>query len=200
MKSVRIFFILAIAGLLFSCGDDHTQAQTGDSLPGNASPSGPSFVRVDSAGISIELESSLSPTMELDSSAFFQYQDYARELYLMISDEPKDEFISWSKKAKRFNESLPVVENLRETKLGFVRSSIAFKSDPGITAAQIGGMPASIISFSGKPAGMDVEIFYKIAFVDAGEKLYTVTIWTLDDRKAEHLASIDRMILSFRKK
>lgn len=199
MYSIRFLFLIFCGTILISsCGEK--PAEDKKDLP-QADTTKPKMQLnlVRGKDFSIAVGPRLSLTNELVPDAVLQYQDPENELYIIVTEENKIEFQAISRNEKKYDESKTVLKNFAIIKTEFTRKSIALKSEPGHIEAPIGGLPSEIIAFSGKPQGMDNDIFHKVAFIDTGEKIYTVMVWTLDDYKPQNLSMMDQMLYSFRK-
>lgn len=202
MYSIRFLFLIFFGTMLFSsCGENpekEKQKTKNDSAIVDVVPDSlMQYVR--GFDYSIQVGPRLSMTEALVPGAILQYQDYENELYIVVKEETKTEFDSIAHREKSYDETKSPLKNFAAIKLAATKKTMAMKAEPGQTAGEISGMKSEIVAFSGKPEGMDLDVFYKVAFIDFGDKFYTVTIWTVDNYKSKNLAMMDRMLFSFRK-
>lgn len=194
----QFFFFCGLVLLFCSCEEKPAEEKK-VSLAADSVPANIVMQSVCGTEFCISVSPKLSPTNKLDTSAVLQYQDYASELYLIVTEEKKTEFAAHARSEKFYDENKSVIENFCDYKTPIVHQTLTLKAGPGKTKGKIGGMDTEVVSFAGKPAGMELDVLYKVAYIDAGEKIYTIVVWTLDSYKSKNLEMMDRMLYSFRK-
>ncbi len=147
---------------------------------------------------SLEVPKFMTVSKELNDEASLQYQNTEEELYVIVIDEPKDEFVKVFKKEKGWDDKMTVAENYRRVQVASMKSGIKMKGKPVITATKASDVAVEIVDFSGRVKGVDFPIFYKTGFLECEGFVYMIMTWTLDSKKAFHNQDMEKMIKSFR--
>jgi hypothetical protein len=157
-------------------------------------------ITVGSGGYKIGIPNHMVSSTELNDEASLQYNDLAEELYIIVIDESKTEFIKTFTDDPEFpyDDKLTPEKNYRMNQMHSLTGRMNLRGTPEIEKATINGLDAEIVSFVGTPSTVDLEIYYKLAFIEGTKKLYMVMTWTLADRKATHEAEMNQMLQSFK--
>lgn len=173
--------IAAIALLLLVSCDDEEKTQT---------------VKIDGKYL-LEIPSYFTKAKGLNEDASLEYKNAIRELYVVVIDEDKaalQKMIDENELYDVYPSNLGgymklVTENFEK---GFSLDTLPVAKD-----IKINGLPAKVMSFEGKVAGIP-KVYYKMAFVEGKNRYYQVMSWTLADRKGKHEATMQKMIDSFK--
>lgn len=155
-------------------------------------------VKVASGGYKLNVPKHMSLSYELNSDASLQYENTARELYVIVIDEPKVDFIKEFSADEIYDDNLTPEKNYRMVQMKSLKDAIELRAEPGIKKATINGLDAEIVDFTGKVEGIAYDIYYKLAFIEGTKNVYMVMTWTLDSKKNENNAEMDQMIQSFK--
>lgn len=148
---------------------------------------------------SVLLPKYLKKTNDLNEDASLQYQNLARETYIIIIDESKEEFINSFKETEIYIDSLTPLENYSEYLNGYLYDALNSTSyDSGFTDRTINKWPAKIKTVQGEYYELDFEIIYWLAFIETDEKMYYIMCWTLPDRRMKYEKTFEKVINSFK--
>lgn len=147
---------------------------------------------------SLEISNSLTENNTLNTDASLQYSDESREVYIIVIDESKTEFVSVFKEAKKYDDSKSVEKNYRIVQMKSLSKGIKKKGKVVISSQKIDACESEIVNFVGKVKGIKSKIFYKIGFITSDEKCYMIMAWTLASNKDKNNEELEKMIKSFR--
>ncbi len=134
----------------------------------------------------------------LNDEASAQYEDTVNELYIIVIDESKADFVNVMKENKKYKEKLSVAENYRNVEMRSLKKSIKIKGKRIERRETIHNLDAQIEEVNAKARGIEETIAYKFAFIEGPENMYYVTIWTLSTSEQINHAEMEGMINSFR--
>lgn len=160
---------------LFSCTSDNTETITVKNK------------------YSVELPSFLSKAKDLHNMASLQYQNAFKEFYIVIIDEPKEEFAS---AAKTTDEFTPDFNGYHQILRGSLEASIENGVFTDTKDTQINGLKAKTFTLTGKVD--EIPIFYDIAYVEGNDRFYQIVIWTIESSKDKFREPMDKIIASFK--
>lgn len=147
---------------------------------------------------SMEIPKHMTSTTELNDDASLQYQDPAKELYVIVIDESKEEFINTFKDLGEYDSTKTAERNYREVQLKSMTDNLDLKTQPEIKKQNINGLDAEVADFRAMAEGIDQEIYYKFAFVEGKTNMYMVMTWTLSASKDKYGPEMDAMLNSFK--
>jgi len=142
---------------------------------------------------SLELPSFLSKARDLHNDASLQYQNAFKEFYVVVIDEPKQEFYDVANTTTDFTPDLNGYYQILKNSLEESISDTQFTPTKDI---QINGLKAKTFSFTGEIDNLP--IFYDIAYIEGKETFYQVVIWTLKGSKEKFNEPMDKIISSFK--
>ena len=131
----------------------------------------------------IRIPNYMKKTEELHDEASLQFQNVFKETYLIIIDEPKDEFISVFNMLGEYDSTLSVVENYRNIQLRFISENITSPEISEPTARKINGLDAELVELDGRVEGVIYKVSYFLAFFEGDENVYMAMAWTISTRK-----------------
>ncbi len=148
---------------------------------------------------SLSLPTYLRKASNLNEDASLQYQNLAREAYVIVIDEPKEDIVSSFKEAEIYNDSISLFENYIKFQNDFFNDALDDKSyDSGLLDLTINNWPAKTIRVRGKYYQVDFEIAYWIAYVETDEKMYNIMCWTLSSNQLKYEETFRKVIRSFK--
>lgn len=131
-----------------------------------------------------------------NEDASFEAQNVFKETYVMVIDEPREEFIDMFSLLGEYHDSLSVIENYANVQLGYLGESISI-SEQRSGKAEIQGRDAQIVEMHGSVEGVPEEIAYIIGFVDGPGNVYMIMTWTLESRIDTYRKTLESCIQSF---
>ncbi len=159
-------------------------------------------ITVDSGGYMMSIPKHLKVATTLNEEASLQYQDIYKELYVIVIDEAKTDFIKTfsDESINEYDDKLTPEKNYRIVQMKSMKEKLTMKAEPTIKKTTINGLDAEIVDFTGSVEGIESDIYYKLAFVEGTKQMYMVMTWTLDSDKNANMEEIDAMIASFKLK
>ncbi len=135
----------------------------------------------------IALPSYLSvPDKKLHLQAQLQYNNYFRNVYVIVVDTPKTKFdlnlqSYYQKEYDLLAERLTKPQHIDSSHL------------------TINGLPARQFSMTGEVGKRDVieKMYYRITLIESPDKYYLISIWTWDEWRRKYRKTIDKMVQSF---
>ncbi len=147
---------------------------------------------------SLLLRNHMVKAVDLNDDASLQYDDIVEELYVIVIDEPSNDFMKTFIEANDWNDSMSVAENYRRVQVASMSEKIKLSKEPTIQKHFAGTLPIEIVDFQGIIEGVDEPISYKIAFLEGGKNLYMIMSWTLANMQKQHQKEMLEMLTSFR--
>lgn len=158
-----------------------------------------SFKKVEIPGkYSIEVPQSLTVALNLHKEASLQYENKLEELYVIVIDETKDEFIR-AVTDNQLSDMYPPDLN-GYTKLiteGF-KESLEDCSLSAISDKVINGLKSKSFTVTGTLD--DEKVYYSMTCFEGKEHFYQMMIWTYASKQDFTRAKFDHMINSFKEK
>jgi hypothetical protein len=145
---------------------------------------------------SIELPEFTSKTSGLNQDASLEYQNLAKEFYIIVIDEPIEEFheaIIESDLADIYSPDF-MGYSLYVSDLFLGTVDIYSESDfKEMTINKLKGQQKEV---EGKVSG--IEVYYHYTMVQGAKNYYQVLMWTLLSKKDEHKEQMDEIVNSFK--
>lgn len=142
---------------------------------------------------SVELPSFLSEAKGLHDMASLQYQNAFKEFYIVIIDEPKEEFANAAKATTEFT---PDFNGYYQILRGSLKASIKNGVFTDTKDTQINGLKAKTFTLTGKAD--EIPVFYDIAYVEGNDRFYQIVTWTIESSKEKFKEPMDKIIASFK--
>jgi hypothetical protein len=146
----------------------------------------------------MEIPNYMEATTELDADRPFQYQEYAREHYIIASYE--ELAIIEPLLNEMDNRTIPTLQKYAEYNWTILEENVAISSREDMIETRIAGMNARIYEFNGTVEGVTEPINYYAAFIEGKDNIYFILAWTLESEKETFRPIADKMIRSFRLK
>lgn len=139
----------------------------------------------------------MTGTTGLNEEASLQYQNIREEVYTIVIDEPKDEFVEIFKQMGNYDDNLSLLENYRNIQLQFFDERMKINDQSDVTSLKINGLDSESVEIDGNVNGIDEELSYFLTFVEGPENVYMIMSWTLKDKKEDHRAIFETIAASF---
>jgi hypothetical protein len=147
---------------------------------------------------SLDVPSHMRETDNLNDVASLQFQNIFKEMYVVVIDEDKQEFIDTFIELEEYDTTKSVAENYRTVQMKSFGESIEITSQSEPKAVRINGLDAQKVQFDGRIESVKAEIAYFITYIEGREKMYMIMAWTLKDRKQKYNKILDAISESFR--
>jgi hypothetical protein len=198
---MRKLLIPAVAILAFSsfaisgCGSKATTPEDRDALVADDS-----FEEVKINGLySMKLPDYLTPGEDLNSEASLQYQNIYKEVYVIVIDESKQDFIDVFKELGTYDSTKSACDNYAEAQMKSIEDNMTtVTSKSTIRKAKLGGCDARLADVAGTQEGIEDPMGFTVAFIEGKETLYMVMTWTFEKSKDTYQEDMDKMINSFK--
>ncbi len=159
---------------------------------------------VGTGGYKINIPKNMAVSRELNDEASLQYANTSEELYIIVIDEPKTDFIkAYSDKdldpsLSKYDDKLTPEKNYRIVQMESMAAKMTLRGEPTVKKQTINGLDAEVVDFVGNVEGVVEDIYYKLAFVEGTKNIYMVMTWTLASMKNDNNKEMDQMIQSFK--
>jgi hypothetical protein len=147
---------------------------------------------------SVVLRNHMVQAYDLNDEASLQYNDIYKELYIIVIDEPSNDFMKAFIEVGDWDSTMSVVENYRRVQIQSFKESINMTAAPQVKKTFAGKSPMEIVEFTGLVDGIEEAISYKIGFIEADKNLYMIMTWTLASMEVGHRPEMFEMLRSFR--
>ncbi len=154
-------------------------------------------VKVDSNYV-LSIPDFMTATKELNDEASLQYMDAKSEAYVIVIDEPKEDFINAFVSTGQYNDSLSIVDNYSQIQLSLIKEKMTESMVHNQKPLKINGLDAVQVEFTGKIADVTFEIAYHITFIESSKNMYMIMSWTLKDYEQKFKPLYEKMAASFR--
>jgi len=198
---MRKLIIPAVAILAFSsfaisgCGSKASNPEDRDALVADDS-----FEEVKINGLySMKLPDYLTPGDDLNSEASLQYQNIVKEVYVIVIDESKQDFIDVFKELGDYDSTKSACDNYAEAQMKSIEENMTtVTSKSPLRKAKLGGCDARLADVAGTQADIEDPMGFTVAFIEGKETLYMVMTWTFEKSKDTYQEDMDKMINSFK--
>lgn len=179
--SARIFLLLVLT-VLFGCNGEKSFK----------------FKTVISKNIySLEVPDFMTESKILHEEASLQYQNLFREFYMVVIDEPIEEFNALIEMEAFLAESYtPNLTGYANLLIDNMESAVDDSEVSEVQDIKINGLPARYFQLTGTVEGID--IFYQIAYLQGKEKYYQLVVWTEQKSKEKYAPAMEKIIMSFK--
>ncbi|MFD2098282.1 hypothetical protein [Flagellimonas iocasae] len=188
---IKPVFILSIALSLFlvSCVDGKKNPE------GTATTEDFATVTVPKE-YSIRLPRSMQKTTALNSDASLQYQNIHDEIYTIIIDEPKQEFVDASRVLEyKEKSSIGLYRDIQLKRLS-QRMDITYQSKP--SKMTISGLTTESVEIDAKIDNIEEDLTYFLTFIEGNDKIYMIMSWTLKSKKQRFKNTFLTIVKSFK--
>lgn len=201
-----VFLSFSLAALFFACGSNSSSADQAEETndfseifeeeSGEPAPT----QTVTAKNYSLEVPEYMTPATDLNAEASLQYQNVIKETYVVVIDEPKEEFIDVFADLGLYDDSLSPLENYAqfqsESVLEMMRK-VAKKTELEFTESE--GLNKASFSVVGTVEDVpDLTIYYVLGYVEGASTMYTIMGWTLESRIERYGVDLEQMVASFK--
>jgi hypothetical protein len=156
------------------------------------------FMTAKSGHFGMDIYKDMDETTELNDVAVMQYANESTELYLIVIEESKQEFLKALATFGEMEEGVTLLEKYRQTQIMNTGWSIKFTSEKNPEPLKINGLNACIQEFSGKTSSSPEIFALHFGFIESPQNLYMIMTWTLEKNKALYRDMFRHSIRSFR--
>jgi len=200
------FLSLSLAVLFIACGGNASNSVPSDEANGGSemlvedSGEPAPTQTVTAKNYSLEVPEYMTPATDLNAEASLQYQNVIKETYVVVIDEPKEEFIDVFADLGLYDDSLSPLENYAqfqsESVLEMMRM-VAKKTELKFTESE--GLKKASFSVVGTVEDVpDLTIYYVLGYVEGANTMYTIMGWTLESRIDRYGVDLDQIVASFK--
>jgi hypothetical protein len=148
---------------------------------------------------SVQIPEYMTATTELNGEAGTQFMNASREAYMIIIDEPKDEFVAAFKEVGEYVEEESVLSNYAVVQRGSFDGVISKPTrNTDISYTTSNGLSIGQSILEGPSVDIPYDIHYHFAYIEGKSSLYFVVCWTLMDKVGENAPDFENIIASFK--
>jgi hypothetical protein len=150
-------------------------------------------------GYSMKLPEYLTETGDLNDDASLQYQNIDKEIYIVVIDESKEEFIRIFTERNKYDTKRSPLANYTKTQLNFfvdAAEKMYYATD--LTPTKINKLKANLAEMEAKVEGVESKIYYMFAFIEGEKTMYWIMAWTFPENKEKVKPEFNKMIRSFK--
>jgi hypothetical protein len=141
----------------------------------------------------------MTPGDDLNDEASLQYQNIYKEMYVIVIDEPSQDFIDVFLDLGEYDTSKTPLQNYAAAQMESIRSNMKTVShESRLREVKTGCGTAMVYDVSGFQEGIEEEMGFTVAFVHGRLNLYMIMTWTFKKSQAQYQADMNAMIVSFR--
>lgn len=199
MRKLLIPVVAMIALISFSISSCTSKPKT-DEDRGSLQPDD-SFQEVKINGLySMKLPDYLTEGYDLNDEASLQYQNTKDEVYVIVLDESKEDFVSMYRDIlEDYDSTKSAVDNYATKQMESIEENMeTVTSKSTIRKSKLNGCDARIVDVIGTQTGIADGMGFTVAFIEGKETLYMLMTWTFEKDKPKFQDDMDKMINSFR--
>lgn len=148
---------------------------------------------------SMKLPDYLEEGSDLNDEASLQYQNLAKEVYVIVIDESKQDFIDVFKQLGEYDSTKSACDNYATAQMKSIEGNMeTVTSKSTLRTNKINGCDARIADVTGTQSGIDDSMGFTVAFLEGKDNLYMVMTWTFEKDKDKYQDDMDGMINSFK--
>lgn len=172
-----------------SCLNDITGSQ----------PDNPKFKRISVNDLyELSVPAYMNATDDLNEEASLQQMQIFKEVYVIVLDEDKQEFIDIYRELDMYNDSLSVAENYKELQMGFLEEQLTINRVYGEKSVEANGMDLEMVRVEGSYHEVPTDIVYSLGYAEGEDMIYTIMAWTLESRKDKYGETLDKIVSSIK--
>lgn len=141
----------------------------------------------------LQLPGFLSKATDLHEDASLQYQNALREFYVVVIDEPKQDFYNIAETTEDFPADFEGYHQILRSGLEEAIEDIDIAPTKD---TQINGLKAKTFSLTGNIE--TIPVFYEIAYIEGKDRFYQIVTWTLKDNKEKYSEQMRNILSSFK--
>jgi hypothetical protein len=147
---------------------------------------------------SVKIPDYMKKAESLNDEASLQYQNVFKETYVIVIDEPKQEFVDTFEQLGEYDSTKSPIENYQIVQMKNLVEGIDISKQTDPKNFKIHGLNAIHIQIDGSVEDVNDEIAYFLTFIEGKEKCYMMMAWTLKSRKEKYSNTFDTIAKSFR--
>lgn len=136
---------------------------------------------------------------DLNDEASLQYQNIYKEVYVIVIDEPKQEFIDVFMELGDYDSTKSAADNYADAQMESIEGNMeTVSSKSTMRKSKINGCESRVVDVTGTQMGITDPMGFTVAFIEGKENLYMVMTWTFEKSKDKYQEDMDMMINSFK--
>lgn len=139
----------------------------------------------------------MTSTNILNDEASLQYMHTFKEEYIIVMDEPKQEFIDIYSDFNSYDEKKSALINYRDTQIQFLNEALKPRHKTKPKSITINNLKVEFIEMDAKLEGIEDIASYFIYYIEAPGNLYTIMAWTLKNKKDIYREKVKKMMSTF---
>ena len=143
----------------------------------------------------ISIPDYMTEMKSLNEDASFQYANIYKDVYTIVIDEDKQEFIKAFRDIEIYNDSLSIVSNYSDYQVKSLQEAINSKEAKELDF-KIKNLPSLQYELNGKVDGINAS--YLIGFIEGKDKMYMIMSWTEEDRYKKYKNTFNLIQSSFK--
>ncbi len=147
---------------------------------------------------SMMLPTYLTEGDDLNDEASLQYQNIYKEVYIIVIDEPKQDFIDVFMDLNDYDTTKTPLENYVEAQIESIRGNMNKVIKEKRRSLQSGCGQAVIYDVTGTQDGIDDAMGFTVGFYEGKLNLYMIMTWTFANSQKEYQEDMDNMLISFK--
>ena len=148
---------------------------------------------------SMSLPDYLTEGNDLNDQASLQYQNIYKEVYVIVIDESKEDFVNTFKELGEYDDSKSACDNYAKAQMESIEGNMeTVTSKSAFRKTKLHGCDTRISDVVGTQSGITDAMGFTVAFVEGKENLYMIMTWTFEKDKAKYQDDMDMMINSFK--
>lgn len=203
MKNLKhIVLLFVVASLFISCGNiknkiEDSAKEAIEEVAKDLKENQNSFNTIQINNLySIDVPDFLVKTNSLNDEASLQYENTAKEYYVIVIDEDKQAFLQALNNELNEDETYTIEEVLEP--YSYLQFTTFANEDQyyDFEYIDVNGLNGQQLDITNYFESLNV--FYKMACIEGNDNLYFVVTWTLDSYKDKHNDSMQKIIDSFK--
>lgn len=147
----------------------------------------------------MELPTYLTKGADLNFEATLEYQNIYKEVYIIVIDEPTQEFIDVFKELGEYDTTKSPLDNYVEIQMESIRGNMSkVASESALRKIKTQSGEALVYDVSGFQDGIDEEMGFSVSFMQGKLCLYMIMTWTFQKSKSVYQTDMDNMLASFK--
>jgi hypothetical protein len=134
----------------------------------------------------------------LNDDAVLQFKNEFEELYLIVLEETKTDVAQYFPEIIEENDPEKRIELYADVLSENYEANFDLENYSGYMPKEINGSSAIEMTFNAVESKNGLNVFYYVTFIETDTHFYQILTWTLFNKKAEMIDSMEKMILSFK--
>ena len=134
----------------------------------------------------------------MNDDAVLQFKNEFEELYLIVLEETKTDVAQYFPEIIEENDPEKRIELYADVLSENYEANFDLENYSGYMPKEINGASAIEMTFNAVESKNGLNVFYYVTFIETDTHFYQILTWTLFNKKAEMMDSMEKMILSFK--